>query len=65
MDDPENEVIISSGPIGGITQYSGTGKSLVVTLSPASGSVTDSNAGGYFGPFVKFSALMRLSFRES
>ena len=30
-DDPENEIIISSGPIGGITQYSGTGKSLVVS----------------------------------
>lgn len=56
-DDPENEIIISSGPIGGITQYSGSGKSLVVTLSPASGSVTDSNAGGYFGPFVKFSGF--------
>ena len=56
-DDPENEIIISSGPIGGITQYSGTGKSLVVTLSPASGSVTDSNAGGYFGPFVKFAGF--------
>ncbi len=56
-DDPENEIVISSGPIGGITQYSGTGKSLVVTLSPASGSVTDSNAGGYFGPFVKFSGF--------
>ena len=24
--DPENEIIISSGPVGGITQYSGTGK---------------------------------------
>lgn len=56
-DDADNEIIISSGPIGGITQYSGTGKSLVVTLSPASGSVTDSNAGGYFGPFVKFSGF--------
>ncbi|MFO7617336.1 MAG: aldehyde ferredoxin oxidoreductase C-terminal domain-containing protein [Bacteroidales bacterium] len=56
-DDPENEIVISSGPVGGITQYSGTGKSLVVTLSPASGSVTDSNAGGYFGPFVKFSGF--------
>ncbi|MEA1878113.1 MAG: aldehyde ferredoxin oxidoreductase C-terminal domain-containing protein [Bacteroidota bacterium] len=56
-DDAENEIVISSGPIGGITQYSGTGKSLVVTLSPASGSVTDSNAGGYFGPFVKFSGF--------
>ncbi|TSA38656.1 MAG: aldehyde:ferredoxin oxidoreductase [Porphyromonadaceae bacterium] len=56
-DDPENEIVISSGPIAGITQYSGTGKSLVVTISPASNSVTDSNAGGYFGPFVKFSGF--------
>ena len=31
--DPDNEIIISSGPIGGITQYSGTGKSLVVSIS--------------------------------
>lgn len=56
-DDPENEIVISSGPIAGITQYSGTGKSLVVTISPASNSATDSNAGGYFGPFIKFSGF--------
>ncbi len=56
-DDPENEIIISSGPIGGITQYSGTGKSLVVTISPATDSVMDSNVGGFFGPFLKFSGF--------
>ena len=28
-DDLENEIIISPGPIGGITQYAGAGKSLV------------------------------------
>jgi aldehyde:ferredoxin oxidoreductase len=56
-DDPENEIVISSGPIAGITQYSGTGKSLVVTISPASNAATDSNAGGYFGPFIKFSGF--------
>jgi aldehyde:ferredoxin oxidoreductase len=56
-DDPENEIIISSGPIGGITQYSGTGKSLVVSLSPQTGSVIDSNVGGFFGPFLKFSGF--------
>jgi aldehyde:ferredoxin oxidoreductase len=56
-DDPENEIIISSGPIGGITQYSGTGKSLVVTLSPQTDSVMDSNVGGFFGPFLKFSGF--------
>jgi aldehyde:ferredoxin oxidoreductase len=56
-DDPENEIIISSGPIGGITQYSGTGKSLVVSISPQTDSVMDSNVGGYFGPFLKFSGF--------
>ena len=55
--DPENEVIISSGPIGGITQYSGTGKSLLVSLSPQTDSVMDSNVGGFFGPFLKFSGF--------
>lgn len=56
-DDPENEIIISSGPIGGITQYSGTGKSLVVSISPQTGSVMDSNVGGFFGPFLKFAGF--------
>lgn len=53
--DPENEIVISSGPVGGITQYPGAGKSLVVTLSPVTNSVMDSNVGGYFGPYLKFS----------
>lgn len=53
--DPENEIIISSGPVGGITQYSGSGKSLIVSLSPQTDSVMDSNVGGFFGPFLKFS----------
>jgi len=53
--DPENEIIISSGPVGGITQYSGTGKSLLVSISPQTNSVMDSNVGGFFGPFLKFS----------
>jgi len=56
-DDPENEIIISSGPVGGITQYSGTGKSLVVSISPQTDSVMDSNVGGFFGPFLKFSGF--------
>ena len=55
--DPENEVIISSGPIGGITQYSGTGKSLLVSISPQTNSIMDSNVGGFFGPFLKFSGF--------
>jgi len=53
--DPENEIIISPGPVSGITQYSGAGKSLIVSLSPQTDSVMDSNVGGFFGPFLKFS----------
>ena len=52
--DPENEIVISSGPIGGITQYPGTGKSIVVSLSPTTEIAVDSNVGGYYGPYLKF-----------
>ncbi|MFZ4464110.1 MAG: aldehyde ferredoxin oxidoreductase family protein [Bacteroidales bacterium] len=55
--DPDNEIVISSGPIAGITQYSGTGKSICVAISPQTDSVMDSNVGGYFGPFLKFSGF--------
>ena len=53
-DDPENEVVISSGPCGGTTQYPGSGKSLVVSISPLTNVVIDSNVGGHFGPLLKF-----------
>jgi aldehyde:ferredoxin oxidoreductase len=52
--DPENELIIAGGPIGGITAYPGSGKCTVVTLSPLTGIPIDSNSGGYFGPYLKF-----------
>ncbi len=54
-DDPENEIVVSSGPVGGTTAYPGSGKSLVVSLSPLTGNVIDSNVGGYFGPYLKLS----------
>ncbi len=54
-DSPENEICIATGPIGGTTQYPGTGKSLVTTISPTTEQVIDSNVGGYFGPLLKFS----------
>jgi len=53
--DPENELCIACGPLGGTTLYPGSGKSIVVTISPTTGSVMDSNVGGYFGPYLKFS----------
>ncbi|MDF2520261.1 MAG: aldehyde:ferredoxin oxidoreductase [Clostridia bacterium] len=54
---PENEIVIASGPVGGITQYPGSGKSLVCSLSPLTGMPMDSNVGGYFGPLLKFSGF--------
>jgi aldehyde:ferredoxin oxidoreductase len=53
--DPENAIIISSGPLGGTTGYPGAGKSLVVSLSPLTDCVMDSNVGGHYGPLLKFS----------
>jgi aldehyde:ferredoxin oxidoreductase len=52
--DPENEIVISSGPCGGITQYPGSGKSIAASISPLTNVVIDSNAGGHFGPYLKF-----------
>lgn len=56
-DDPENEFVVAGGPIGGITAYPGTGKCTVVTISPLTKSIIDSNGGGYFGPYLKFAGF--------
>ncbi|RJQ52914.1 MAG: aldehyde:ferredoxin oxidoreductase [Desulfobacteraceae bacterium] len=56
-DDPENEICIGSGPMGGTPVYPGSGKSIVTSISPTTGSVMDSNVGGYFGPYLKFSGF--------
>ncbi|MFX1533643.1 MAG: aldehyde ferredoxin oxidoreductase C-terminal domain-containing protein, partial [Promethearchaeota archaeon] len=53
-DDPENEVCIACGSLGGTPVYPGSGKSIAVSISPLTGSVIDSNMGGYFGPYLKF-----------
>ncbi|MBW1720663.1 MAG: aldehyde:ferredoxin oxidoreductase [Deltaproteobacteria bacterium] len=55
--DPENALCIASGPLGGTPVYPGSGKSIVTALSPTTGSVMDSNVGGYFGPYLKFSGF--------
>jgi aldehyde:ferredoxin oxidoreductase len=55
--DPENEICISSGPLGGSIFYPGSGKSIVTTISPLTDIIIDSNVGGYFGPYLKFSGF--------
>jgi len=55
--DPENAICIASGPMGGTPIYPGSGKSIVTTISPLTGTMIDSNVGGYFGPYLKFSGF--------
>ena len=55
--DPENAICIASGPLGGTPIYPGSGKSIVTAISATTGSVMDSNVGGYFGPYLKFSGF--------
>ena len=54
---PDNEIVMSPGPLAGNTQYPGSGKTLVCSLSPLTNSVIDSNVGGFFGPYLKFSGF--------
>jgi len=56
-DSDENEINIAVGPIGGITSYAGAGKSLVTSISPTTTIPIDSNVGGHFGPYFKFSGF--------
>ena len=56
-DSVENELIITTGPLCGITQYPGTGKSLCLTISPSTNIICDSNVGGFFGPYLKFAGF--------
>jgi aldehyde:ferredoxin oxidoreductase len=60
-DDPENVLSLNSGPMNGTPQYSGMGKCLSTTISPLTNIVCDSNAGGYFAPYLKFSGFDSLT----
>jgi len=59
--DPENAVCIASGPLGGTPTFPGSGKSIVTAISPTTGIPIDSNVGGYFGPYLKFSGFDALA----
>ncbi len=54
---PENELIITTGPLCGTTQYPGSGKSLCLSVSPSTDIICDSNVGGFFGPYLKFTGF--------
>ncbi len=53
----ENDLLITTGPLCGITQYPGSGKSLCLSVSPATDIICDCNVGGFFGPYLKFAGF--------
>ena len=50
---PKNKLIIGVGPLSG-TNFSGSARVNFSGKSPQTGILGDSNAGGFFGPEVKF-----------
>ncbi|MFH1100636.1 MAG: aldehyde ferredoxin oxidoreductase C-terminal domain-containing protein [Methanobacteriota archaeon] len=53
----ENELVITTGPLCGTTQYAGSGKSLCLSISPSTNIICDCNVGGFFGPYLKFAGF--------
>ncbi len=55
--DPENPLIFSPGPLGGIPQFPGTSKCMAISLSPITHIAGVSNFGGHFGAFLKYAGF--------
>ena len=53
----ENELLVTTGPLCGTTQYAGSGKSLCLSISPSTNIICDCNVGGFFGPYLKFAGF--------
>lgn len=56
---PENKLFFSTGPLVG-TMFPGAGRFNVSAKSPQTGILGDSNAGGFFGPELKFAGYDQL-----
>lgn len=54
--DPENRLIMATGPLGG-TRMSGSGTISVVTKGSLTNGATSTQANGFFGAFLKFSGF--------
>ncbi len=52
-DDPENRLIIASGPLGG-TRVMGSGTISVITVGALTGGSVTTQANGYLGAYMKF-----------
>ncbi len=56
-DSRENVLALAGGPLCGETGFVGTGKFIVGTISPLTGTFCDSNVGGHFFPLVKLAGF--------
>ena len=54
--DPENRLIVASGPLGG-TRVNGTGTVSVVTKGPLTNGATTSQANGFLGAYMRFNGF--------
>ncbi len=52
--DPENKLIIATGPLSGVQSVPTGGRYMVVTKSPLTGTIASSNSGGRWGAELKF-----------
>ncbi len=52
-DSSENVLAFAGGPFCGESSFAGTGKFIIGSISPLTGTFCDSNVGGYFFPLVK------------
>jgi len=59
--DPENSLIFSPGPLGGIPQFPGTSKCMAISLSPLTHIPGVSNFGGHFGAYLKYAGFDALT----
>ncbi len=60
--DPQNPLIFSPGPLGGVPQFPGTAKCMAVSLSPLTHVPGVSNFGGHFGAYLKYAGFDALLF---
>jgi aldehyde:ferredoxin oxidoreductase len=61
---PMNKIVILTGPVTG-TPAPESGRWCSVTKSPLTGTIHDSQSGGDFGPFLKFSGVDGIIFEEA
>jgi aldehyde:ferredoxin oxidoreductase len=60
-DSLENILVLAGGPLGAEPLFPGTGKFIVGTISPLTGTFIDSNAGGHFAPLLKLTGFDALA----